>query len=458
MAPETLTTANAGSKRAISVDQVQKFAEEFRATASNRVRTNAIAKSGIQSVATNRDALIHMQFTFSNEIETGPVTNQKQSGRCWMFAGLNAIRHDMAKQNNMKPFELSQSYQMFWDKFEKANYFLERMFDTIEEDTDSRVVQWLLNSPLQDGGQWDMFINLVDKYGVVPQCVMPETFHSSQSGQMNNLLTLKLRAYACDLRDGYRDGTAIDVLRVQKQEMMGEFYRLLAYFVGQPPTEFDFEYRDKDDTYHRDAALTPVGFMQKYAGADIHDYVSVINAPTVDKPFNQTYTVQYLGNVEGGNDVLYLNVDVDTFKSLALAQLNDGVPVWFGCDVGQKLERDAGIMDTNVFDYEGTLDTAFTMTKGERLDYGESLMTHAMVFTGVNVVEGKANRWKVENSWGKERGNDGFYVMSDAWFDEYMYQIVVDKKYLSQDLKHVLAQEPKVLKPWDPMGSLAVLR
>lgn len=458
MVPETLTTAKAGSKGAISANQLAKFTEEFRSVPSNKVRTNAITKSGIQSVATNREALIQMQFTFSNEIETGPVTNQKQSGRCWMFAGLNTIRHDMAQHNNMKPFELSQSYQMFWDKFEKANYFLERVFDTIEEDTDSRVVQWLLQAPLNDGGQWDMFVNLVDKYGVVPQCVMPETFHSSQTGPMNHLLTLKLREHACDLREGYRTGTSVEDLRAQKEDMIGEFYRLLCYFVGQPPSEFDFEYRDKDDTFHRDTGLTPVSFLEKYAGSNIHDYVSVINAPTADKPFNQTYTVQYLGNVEGGNDVFYLNVDVETFKSLALAQLNDGVPVWFGCDVGKKLDRDAGIMDTNIFDYEGTLDTTFTMTKGERLDHGVSLMTHAMVFTGVNVVDGKSDRWKVENSWGKDKGNDGFYIMSDAWFDEYMYQLVVDKKYLSEELTQALAQQPKVLKPWDPMGSLATLR
>ncbi|MCL6454334.1 MAG: C1 family peptidase [Alicyclobacillus sp.] len=446
------------SKGAISLQQVQDLAEAFRNDPHNKIRTNAIVKNGIQNVAANRDAFIQMQFTFSTEIETGPVTNQKQSGRCWMFAGLNTIRHNMAKHNNMKPFELSQCYQMFWDKFEKANYFLERVFDTIEEDTDSRIVQWILQSPLQDGGQWDMFVNLVDKYGVVPQYVMPETFHSSQSAQMNHLLTLKLREHAVRLRDGYRAGKPLSELRAEKQGMMAEFYRLLCYFLGQPPQVFDFEYRDKDNVYHRDTGLTPLSFMEKYAGFDIHDYVSVINAPTADKPFNRTYTVQYLGNVEGGKDVLYLNVDIDTFKRLALAQLQDGVPVWFGCDVGKMLERDAGIMDTAIFDYEGALDTQFGMTKAERLDYASSLMTHAMVFTGVNLVDGKPDRWKVENSWGKDRGNEGFYVMSDAWFDEYMYQVVVDKKYLSDELRQALAQEPIVLKPWDPMGSLAGLR
>lgn len=448
--PDTLTQS-----ASISASMLDAYAKEFTANPANRVRMNAIAKSGVNSVATSRDALIDMQFTFSTEIETGPVTNQKQSGRCWMFAGLNTIRHHMAKENNMKPFELSQSYQMFWDKFEKANYFLERVIDTRTDDTDSRVVQWLLQAPLNDGGQWDMFVSLVDKYGVVPQYVMPETFHSSASRDMNGLLTQKLRGHASALRRAHQEGASVDALREKKVQMLGEFYRVLCYFLGTPPTEFDFEYRDKDNAYHREAGLTPQGFYSKYAGRDLHEYVSVINAPTADKPFNKTYTVQYLGNVEGGRIVRYLNVDIEAFKKLALAQLNDNEPVWFGCDVGKMLERDGGILDTAVYDYEGALGVEFEMTKGERLAYGESLMTHAMVFTGVNVVDGKSNRWKVENSWGKDRGSDGFFVMSDDWFNEYMYQIVVNRKYLEPELAAIVDEEPIVLKPWDPMGSLA---
>lgn len=449
--PETIATAASS----ISPNMTSQYREEFQGNKANEIRMNAIAKNGIQATATSRSALIDMQFTFSTEIETGPVTNQKQSGRCWMFAGLNTIRHEIAKKNNMKPFELSQAYPFFWDKFERANYFLERILETMDEETDGRVVQWLLAAPLNDGGQWDMFINLVEKYGVVPQYAMPETFHSSQSSQMNQLLTQKLRKHASTLREGYKSGVSVEALRAQKQEMVAEFYRLLCYFLGEPPTQFDFEYRDKDDAFHRDAAITPVEFVQKYFAKDLREYVSIINAPTADKPYNHTFTVQYLGNVEGGHIVKYLNVDIETFKNLALSQLNDGVPVWFGCDVGKMLERDNGIMDTNVFDYEGTLDTSFAITKAERLDYGESLMTHAMVFTGVNTVDGKPNRWKVENSWGKDRGKEGFYVMSDEWFDEYMYQIVVHKSYLSQELAQAYDQEPIMLKPWDPMGSLA---
>lgn len=442
---------------AIELSDIERYSAAFRANEMNRVRANGITKSGIHGVATNFEARADMRFTFSVELETGAVTNQRQSGRCWLFAGLNTIRHGMSKRFNMPPFELSQSYAMFWDKFEKANYFLERILDTVGEETDGRVVQWLLQSPLQDGGQWDMFVALVEKYGVVPQYVMPETFHSSKSMLMNRLLTQKLRKQAADMRSAFADGASIEVLRGRKQECMGEFYRLLCYFLGEPPKSFDFEYRDKEKEFHRDAGLTPLDFYEKY-GDDLSEYVSVIHAPTVDKPYGKSYTVQYLGNVEGGRQVRYVNVDIETLKSLALSQLSDGEAVWFGCDVGKSSDRDDGIMDTNLFDYESALDTVFDMTKAERLDYAESLMTHAMVFTGANVIDGKANRWKVENSWGTEPGKDGFFVMSDAWFDEYMYQIVVHRKYLSDDIAAAFDADPTVLKPWDPMGSLATLR
>lgn len=439
----------------ITPELIQQFASEFDATPGSHVRMNAIVKNGIQGVATNRASLIDMQFTFSHEIETGPATNQKQSGRCWLFAGLNALRVDVIKTNHLKPFELSQCYQMFWDKFEKANYFLERVLDTLDEATDSRLLQWLLQSPLQDGGQWDMFVNLVEKYGVVPQYVMPETYHSSKSLQMNRLLTQKLRNYAAQIRRKYQSGTAIPELRTEKQTILKEFYRLLCYFLGTPPTQFDFEYRDKDDAFHRDTNVKPTEFLSRYSTTNLRDYVSVIHAPTADKPFGRTYTVQYLGNVEGGSNVLYLNVDMPTFKSLAMAQIVDHEPVWFGCDVGKMSEREQGVLDTDVYDYDGALDATFTMSKADRLDYGESQMTHAMMLSGVHVVDGQATRWKVENSWGKDVGQDGFFVMSDAWFEAYMYQIVVHRKHLPQHLLGVLGQAPIVLKPWDPMGSLA---
>jgi bleomycin hydrolase len=442
--------------KGITSDMVDRFVADFQGQAQHKAFMHAIRKNGINAVAMNQDAVVDMQYTFSHEIETGDITHQKQSGRCWMFAGLNTLRGRVASKLGQKTFELSQSYQMFWDKLEKSNYFLENILETLDEEQDSRLVAWLLTAPLNDGGQWNMFVNLVDKYGVVPKSVMPETFHSSQSNMMNHLLTVKLREDAACLREQHRRGSALNALRGRKESMLNEIYRMLCHFLGEPPAKFDFEYRDTESNqFHREVDLTPSSFYDKYVGVDLHEYVSVINAPTNDKPFGKSYTVKYLGNVKEGNDVLYLNADIETFKTVALEQLLDGAPVWFGCDVGQMMDRDSGIMDTALFDYSTVLGVPFGMSKAERLDYGESLMTHAMVFTGVNLVDGKPNRWKVENSWGKGPGNDGWFIMSDTWFDEFTYQVVVHQKYLPPHLLDALKENPIQLQPWDPMGSLA---
>ena len=437
---------------AVSSELVRRLSDGFRSDPHRRTTMNAIRKNGIVAVALDQDVLVRQQYTFSHEIETGAITNQKQSGRCWMFAGLNTMRLAVMRNCGMGDFELSQAYLQFWDKLERSNYFLESILETLDEPTDGRLVSWLLQAPLNDGGQWDMFVSLVEKYGVVPKAEMPESFHSGQSRGMNGLLTRKLREDARTLRDAHASPSA---LRARKEAMLSEVYRILVQFLGEPPTRFDFQYRDKEKSFHRDAGISPQEFFRRYVALDLDQYVSVIHAPTADKPFGRTYTVKYLGNVRGGRPVLYLNTEVENLKSIALAQLMDGEAVWFGCDVGKMSDRDSGVMDAALYDYEGVLGVPFDLDKAGRLDYGDSRMTHAMVFTGANVVDGRATRWKVENSWGKEPGHDGFFVMSDAWFDEYMYQVVVQKKYLSPALRTALSQAPIVLQPWDPMGALA---
>jgi len=439
----------------ISEDFYEKMETAARENKIDNIVRNSILNVGLDETALDYRSKTNMQHTFSIELKTGKITYQNKSGRCWLFAGLNTMRYRIMQKLNLKNFELSQAYQMFFDKLEKANYFLENILETLDEKKDSRLLMWLLKMPLNDGGQWDMFTSIVQKYGVVPKANMPETHHSSNSRKMNHILTLKLREYAAKLRKRYQNGTSVDKLRKDKKQMMQEFYRLLNLFLGFPPKKFTFEYTDKDDEFHRDADITPHEFYEKYVDLDLDNYVSVINAPTDDKPFNRTFTVQYLGNVEGGNRVKYLNVDMNTFKKLAIAQLKDGTPVWFGCDVGKKMHRKKGILDEDIYAYENVLQTEFELDKAGRLDYGESVMTHAMVFTGVNIIDGKPNRWKVENSWGKKNGKKGYFVMSNKWFDEYTYQIVIHKKYLPAELKKAWETEPIVLKPWDPMGSLA---
>lgn len=449
-------TTSMGKKQAISKDMIDRFKTDFDNNTQQKTLMNAIKKNGIDAVAMNQDAAASLRHTFSHEIATGKITDQKQSGRCWLFAGLNTLREHVKNVCHLDSFELSENYLTFWDKFEKANYFLESILETLDEDSDSRLVAWLFADPVQDGGQWDMFVNLVDKYGVIPDYVMPETYHSSRSGKMNQLLTTKLRQEAGRLRKQYQDESQTENdLRGQKENILQDIYQMLAHFLGVPPVQFDFEYRDQDNQFHRDADLTPQSFYQNYINVDLHEYVSIINAPTADKPFDRTYTVNYLGNVQDGDDVFYLNVAMDDFKEATLTQIKNGEPTWFGCDVGKMLARDDGILDSALYDYESALNVPLEMSKDEQLGYGNSLMTHAMVLTGVNVVEGKPNRWKVENSWGEKPGKDGYFVMSDSWFDAYMYQVVVKKAYLPEHLQTALNQEPIALAPWDPMGSLA---
>ncbi|MFC7394620.1 aminopeptidase C [Scopulibacillus cellulosilyticus] len=442
----------------ISVKMVEKYSNNLNAQVHNQVIKNAMMKNGIDATAENNHAAVAMNQVFSEEIQTGKVSNQKQSGRCWMFAALNTFRHKMNSVFKLNDFELSQNYTNFWDKFEKSNFFLESILETADQPLDGRLVSWILSTPQQDGGQWDMLVSLIDKYGVVPKQVMPETFQSSNSRKLNAVLNAKLREDAIKLRNFHNEGKSREELEQVKDNMLSEVYKILVLSLGEPPKTFDFEYRDKDNEFHRDQGITPHEFYKKYVGLNLDDYVSIINAPTKDKPYEKTYTVQFLGNVVGGKPIKYLNVDMETLKQLAVRQIKDNESVWFGCDVGKFSNRDHGIMDTDLYDYEKTFGMPFQMTKGERLDYMESCLTHAMVLTGVNLVDGKPNRWKVENSWGEKAGNKGYYVMSDKWMDEYTYQVVVNKKYLSEDLKNALDQEPIELQPWDPMGSLAMMK
>ncbi len=431
-------------------DLLNRFERDFAGDPVNALRMHAVVKHGVSDAAENHLEDVTNPMTFSIELESGKITDQKASGRCWLFAGLNTMRYEIMKKLNLKTFELSQNYQMFYDKLEKANYFLESVLKTAGEPLDGRLVNFLLQNPLQDGGQWDMFAALIEKYGCVPKYVMPETYHSSATGEMVRLITAKLREDALVLRAASGDRQAL------KEKMLGEVYRMLTICLGAPPKTFDFEYRDKDKNFHRDCGLTPVEFYKKYVDQDMNDYVSVINAPTADKPYGKTYTVDYLGNVAGGRAIKYLNLPGEDLKKLAIAQLKDGSPVWFGCDVGKMQMRKRGIMGMKTFDYEALMGVSFGMDKARRLDTGESMLTHAMVFLGVNLTdEGRPNRWKVENSWSDERGQDGYYIMTDEWFDQYNYQVVVHKKYLTEAQRAAYEQAPIALKPWDPMGSLA---
>ncbi len=445
-------------EKQVKNEDVRRFADVFDAEPKNWLALNAVTKNGIGAVALNRAVVNQVDHTYSEMIKTPEATHQKKSGRCWLFAGLNTLRLQAMGKMNMEAFELSQAYLMFWDKLEKANYFLESIIETRDEPLDGRLVMWILANPIVDGGQWDMFSNLVKKYGVVPKSVMPETDSSSNTRPMNALLLARLREDAKALREMSEQGASVEAMRKRKGKMMETFYKMLSIHLGKPPTSFFWEWRDKDEGFHRHGEITPQAFFKTYVKSDLDDTVCLINAPTDDKPYEKLYTVQYLGNVVDGAIVRYLNVDIETLKQAAVNMIRDGNAVWFGCDVGKWLERDMGIMDPAIYDYDLVYGTRFELDKAGRLDYGHSRMTHAMVLTGVDLDDaGRPMKWRVENSWGTDLGDDGYMLMTDAWFDEFVYELTVSKAYLSPQLLEVLETEPIVLPPWDPMGALAGL-
>ena len=440
--------------KTIKKEDIERFSSKFKADPKNILAMNAVTQNGIAAVALSRSELDKMNFTFSDLIESPEATNQERSGRCWLFSGLSVLSLEAMKLLNVETFELSEIYQMFWDKLEKANYFMENIIDTMDEPLDGRIMNLLLADPLGDGGQWNMFINLVKKYGVIPKTFMPETANSNNSDAMNTLLTSKLRGYAKELRD--MKEVKEEKLREQKAVFLEEFYKMLCIYLGTPPTEFYWEWRDKENAFQRRGRMTPLEFYKEYVGLDLDNMVSLINAPTKDKPYNKMYTVKYLGNTVGGNDSRYLNVELPVMKDAVVSMIKDGHAVWFGCDVDKMLLTEKGAMDLNIYDYESVFGTENRLSKGERLNYGDSEMTHAMVITGVDLDEkGKSRKWRVENSWGAQIGDRGFMYMMDKWFDEYLFEVVVRKEYLGDDLKKILDTEPLVLPPWDPMGKLA---
>lgn len=437
-------------------DFTDKLYAAYEANPKFAAMENAISHNGLLASLEKRSAAVENTPIFSLDLTKDKVSDQKASGRCWMFAALNTFRHKMIAGFQLEDFELSQAHTFFWDKYEKSNWFLEQVIATADQELTSRKVKFLLDTPQQDGGQWDMVVSLFEKYGVVPKSVYPESISSSNSRELNQILNKLLRQDAQILRELAAEGAESAELQTKKEELLQEVFNFLAMNLGLPPRQFDFSYRDKDNHFHSESGLTPQVFFKKYVDLKLDDYVSIINAPTADKPYGKSYTVEMLGNVVGSKPVRYLNVEMDRLKELAIAQMHAGETVWFGSDVGQSSNRKAGVMAEGMHDFTASMDIRLTQDKAGRLDYSESLMTHAMVLTGVDLDEnGKAKKWKVENSWGEKVGNKGYFVASDAWMDEYTYQIVVRKEFLTAAELAAYEAEPLVLAPWDPMGALA---
>lgn len=463
--------AGVENANSLSPDTLKAAIEKVMENPLRRAAQNSATRSDHSEVLIDRARSTSYNHHYSVTVEKeNKITNQKASGRCWMFAALNVARTPLIEKMDLpRDFELSQSWCFFWEKIERANYFLTTMVELAAEPLDSRLIQHLLACPMNDGGQWDMFAAIVEKYGLVPKSVFPESFSSSNSRRMNWILTHKLRGWASELRSAPPEDRVAMI-----QRFLEETLGILLVSLGTPPTEFDWEYKDKDGKYHMVPGLTPLQFYHEYvrdAGFDFSEWISLINDPRNE--YGKLYTVDYLGNVVGGPAVRYINVDITTMKKYTSSQLDKGQPVWFGCDVGKHFNRKLAVMDTKLYDFDLIYGTAPSMDKRTRLLYNDSLMTHAMVFTGYDQSPDgeRTTKWRVENSWGSGEDNGpgagcpyslckdgGFYLMTDEWFDEYMYQIIVRKSDLDPALVEVEKSEATALPAWDPMGALATLR
>ncbi len=448
-------SASPEPRASLSPEELAEFGSTFDSNPTSQLMQNVVTQRDVNEVALNRSIVTEADHTFSTRLDDWRVTNQARSGRCWMFAGLNMFRAESKNVLNLKDFQFSQNYMMFWDKLERANFLLEGVVETADCAIDDRTVSWLLARGVEDGGQWDMFINLVRKHGVVPRSAMPETESSSNSARMNASLNYQYRQGAKKIRDLYAAEAGLEAMRSSKMETLNSIYQVLCIHLGTPPSQFYWQWRDKSSEFQRDGEMTPAEFADKYIVTPMDDYVCLVHDPRETSPDAATFTIQYLGNVVNGGPVKYLNVDIDVIKQIAQRMLEDGKPVWMGCDTGKQMHRDLGLWDAELFDYPAVYGAEFSLDKAARLEYHQTRMTHAMLFTGVDVVDGKPRRWRVENSWDDKVGDKGFFLMNDSWFAEYMFEIAAPKSYLPEDLQRAWDLDPIVLPPWDPMGSLA---
>jgi bleomycin hydrolase len=439
--------------KTITRKQVVELRKDFAANPSNKVAQNAVTNVQLPDLTLDRNLVQNMDSSFSTKLDDWKVTAQMKSGRCWLFATLNLFRVGAMKKMNLKNFEFSQAHIHFWDKFERANHLLEAIIETADRPVDDRTIHFLLSDPIGDGGQWNMAMNLIRKHGLVPKSAFPESNTSSATRWMNTELKNILRSSACEIRAILEGGGTEDEAREHKEKRIADVWKMLCIHLGTPPKTFDWQWRDKDDKFHRKGRMTPQQFAAEYVDIEWEDYVCIVNDPRNE--YYQTYTIDFLQNVAGGPPVVYLNVPSKEMKAVTQRLLEDGMPVWMGCDVGKEMDRKKGLWDADLFDVEGLYGVEYGMDKADRLRHNQTMMTHAMLFTGVDVVNGRARRWRVENSWGGETGQKGYYTMNDSWYDEYMFEIAAPTSYLNEKMVAGLETEPVVLPAWDPMGSLA---
>ena len=455
----------------ISAEMLDRISSAYKGDASDRALRNALAVTPIGTLAINADNAAMIDTHFSDRVRTKGITDQQSSGRCWLFTGLNVLRAKMIDKYDLPGMEFSQNYLFFYDQLEKANLFLQGVIDTKDLPFDDRKVDWLFSNPLSDGGQFTGVSNLITKYGLVPSEAMPETYQANNTSQMAMLLKLKLREYGLDLRSAYEEGfreigkrpkkdvekrlaALEDKLREMKVQQLSEIYRMLALCLGEPVKEFEWTRCDKNNDIVSRKKYTPKSFYDEFIGEDLeNNYVMIMNDPC--REYGKVYEIDYDRHVYDGHNWLYINLPVERIKEMAIASIKDNVAMYFSCDVGKFYDRKKGVLDLNNFDYESLMGVDFGMNKKERVQTHASGSSHAMTLIAVDICPetGKPVKWMVENSWGPSSGYKGCLIMTDEWFDEYMFRLVVEKKYVPADVLEMLGQKPVRLPAWDPMFS-----
>lgn len=433
----------------ITPEMLSRISEGYSGTPEQKAVRNALASNPLSAVAVNAENLAMMDTHFSDVVKTEGITDQKSSGRCWLFTGLNVLRAKMIEKYDLGDFYLSQNYLFFYDQLEKSNLFLQAIIDTRDLPWDDRTVDWLLRNPLSDGGQFTGVSNLIMKYGMVPAEVMPETYSANNTSQMAGLIKRKLREYALEIRENA--GMKEKDLGNRKEEMLSEIYRMLVYFLGEPPVSFEWSMWDRNGNLLSTKEYTPKSFYDEYIGEDLEDnYIMVMNDPS--REYGKVYEIEYDRHVYDGHNWLFVNLPIEKIKEMAIASIKGGCAMYFSCDVGKFLDSRRGTLNLDNYDYSSLLGTDFGMDKAERIRTYDSGSTHAMTLIAVDIDEnGNPVKWMVENSWGPAAGYQGKLIMTDEWFDEYMFRVVVEKQFVPEDVMEMMKQQPIKLPPWDPM-------
>ena len=443
---------NAPSNGGISSEMMQQIKKSYGGNAADKALRNVLVNNSPTKLALNYENATAFNSHFSHRVESKAITDQKSSGRCWMFTGMNVLRNKAIRQHKLPAnFQFSQAYLFFYDQLEKSNLFLQAVIDTYKLPMDSQEVEWLFKNPLSDGGQFTGVANLIDKYGLVPGDAMPETFNTNNTSAIASLLKLKLREDGLQLREmAAQKGMTPAKLQAKKTEMLGTIYRMLALTFGEPPAQFTWNQKNAKGEIVSTETYTPMSFYEKFAKTDFSKFYMVMNDPT--REYYKVYEIQYDRHVYDGQNWKYLNLPMEKIAPMCIASIKDSTMMYFSCDVGKFLDRDKGLMDMNNYDYASLMGTTFGMNKEQRVRTFASGSSHAMTLCAVDLdKDGNPIKWMVENSWGSNYGHQGFLIMTNDWFNEYMFRVVLEEKYIPADIRAMLDQKPIMLPAWDPM-------